>query len=131
MDHPARVRIADGLADLDERLEQLPLQLEPVGGLAGPAAMELGDGVAEGLPSQEPHRVERLIVLLAAGQLVDRDDIGVFELAGDLRFLEESAPGFGARGRRGLDFLERDVAIQVGVVRDPDLARVRLRHAGA
>ena len=122
VDHPPRVRIADRLTDLDERLEQLPLQLEPVRRLARAAAMELGNGVAQGLTPHETHGVKRLVVFLAASQLVDRDDVGVLELAGDLRFLEESPPGFGAQARRGLDFLEGHVAVQVGVVCNPDLA---------
>ena len=131
MDDPARVGIPHRLADLDERFEQLPLQLEPIGGLAGAATMKLGDRIAQGLPSQKTHRVERLIVFLATGQLVDRNDVGMLELAGDLRFLQEPAPRFGVGRRRRFDFLEGDVAIQIGVVGDPDLAQAALRHAAA
>ena len=58
--------------------------------------MEFGNGIAQRLAPDETHRVKRLIVFLAASQLVHRDDIGVLELAGDLHFLEESPPRFGA-----------------------------------
>ena len=123
MDDPTRVRIPHRLTDLHERLEQLALELETVSRLAGPATMKLGDRVAQVLPSQKAHRVERLIVFLAPGQLVHRNDVGMFELAGDLRFLEEPAPRFRIGDGRGLDFLECDIAIEIGVVGDPDLAQ--------
>ena len=89
MDDAARMGVADRLTDLRERLEQLPLQLEPVGGPASTATMKFGDGVAKRLPAQEAHGVERLVVFLASCQLVDRNDVGMLELAGDLRFLQE------------------------------------------
>ena len=88
--------------------------------------MKLGDRLAEGLATDEPHGVERLVVFLAAGQLVDRHDVGMFELAGDLRFLEEPSPVSRVRGRLGLDLLERDLAVEVGVAGEPDLAEAPL-----
>ena len=90
---------------------------------SGAATVVLGDRAAEGPPSDEPHRIEGLIVRLATRKLIDRYDVGVLELAGDLSFLEEPAPRVGLRCMRGLNFLQRDVAIEVDVVHHPDLAQ--------
>ena len=127
MDHPARVGIRHRLTDLHKRLEQLPLKLEAIRGLAAPPAMEFGDRQPQGLPSQKTHRVERLIVLFSSCQLVYGHDVGMLELAGDLRFLQEPAPRFGIGLRRRLDLFECDVAIEIGIVGDPDLAEPPFR----
>ena len=122
---PRRVRVADRLADVDERLEQ-PGQLQRVGRPGGATRVVIGDRLAEGAAADEPHGVERLVVLGPAGQLVDGDDVGVFELPGDLGLLEEPPPHLGVVGLLGLDLLEGDLAVEVGVAGDPDLAQAPL-----
>ena len=123
MDDPARVRVSHRLTHLHERFQQLPLQLKAMSGLARAATVKLGDRVAQGLPAEKAHRVKRLIVFLPPGQLIHRHDVGVFELARNLRFLQEPAPRLRIGDRRRFDLLECDVAIEVRIMGDPDLAQ--------
>ena len=60
--------------------------------------MVVGDGLAERLAADQAHGVEGRGALLAAGDLVDGDDVGVLELAGQLGLLEEALPGLAAAG---------------------------------
>src|SRR5262249_21648078 len=57
-----------------------------------------------------------------AGQFVNGDDARVFELAGDLRLLEEARLERGVLGALGPQLLQGDVPAQVVVVRQPDAA---------
>ena len=120
VDHAPAMGVADRLADVDEGRQQL-LELAVIGRAA--VAVELGDRLAERPAVDEFHRVERMVVLLAAGELIDRHDVGVLELAGDLRLLEEASPVLVVAGLIREDLLERDHAVEVAVAGDPDLPR--------
>ncbi len=111
------------VADPDERLDQG----QEVGttGLAGGAfAVIVGDRVGKGSAADEPHGVvgaAALCARLAAGQLVNRHDAGMVELAGDPGLLEKSPKQGVVVGPVGTQLLEGDLAVHRRVAGQPDL----------
>jgi len=84
------------------------------------------DRLGERLAADEFHRVERLVVLAASGEFVDRHDVRVLQLARDLRLLEELPPRLRVLRLLRLQFLEGHFAVQVLIAGDPDLAKPAL-----
>ncbi len=125
VDDAVRVGVVEGLADADEGLQQFragqrvftPLLAAPV---------VLADGLAQRLAADEAHGVERRPAFFGAAEFVDRHDVGVLKLPGDLRLREEAPPHLRVGSALGPDLLEGDVPLQVVVARDPDLAEAAL-----
>jgi len=84
------------------------------------------DGFGQRAPFDEAHGVERLLVLGPPGQLIDRNDAGVLQLAGDPSLLQEAGRGVGVVGTFGAELLESNLAAQVPVAGQPDLANAAL-----
>jgi hypothetical protein len=107
VEHPALVGVVDGLADLHEACEQLAECHELLAGGAGvlQVAVEVEHRVAQGLPLDELHRVERAVVTVEA-QAVDRHDERVVEAAGDLGLEQEAGPHLSTAGGCVLHLLE-------------------------
>ena len=84
--------------------------------------MKLGNLLAQRPPFDKSHGVERMVVLLAAGELIHGNDVGMFQLPGHLRFLQEPAESADVGGPVDADFLQGDLAVEVGIVRQPDPA---------
>ena len=80
----------------------------------------IAHGVAQGLAPDETHRVERRLALLPPRDLVDRDDVRVLELAGELGFLQKPLPRLGVLRAFGADLLEGHVAVEVVILGDVD-----------
>ena len=76
----------------------------------------------EAVALDEPHRVERAAVGVVA-QAVDRDDPGVLQPAGDLGLQQEPRAAVGSSACCVVDLLEGDLAVQLVVEGDEDLAR--------
>ena len=119
VDDPARVRIGHGVADRDEGIQQRR-QLERIGLARQPLVVVVAGGFAQGAALDEAHGVKRLPAVPRADQLVNRNDPGMFELAGDLCLLEEARPERGVLGVLGPQLLEGNVPAQVAVVSQPD-----------
>src|SRR5580693_799826 len=87
--------------------------------------MKRRDRFPEAVALDEPHGVERAAGEVVA-QAIDRDDAGMFQLAGDLGLLDK--PGAAVRfvGVSVLDLLERDRAVELLVKRDRDLTEAPL-----
>ena len=93
--------------------------------------VERGDGVLEAVAPDEPHGVVRPAVVVGA-QAVDRDDPGVLQPAGDLGLDEEPGPAGRVVGVAVVDLLEGDLAVQLLVEGDEDVAQAApWRGAGA
>ena len=82
--------------------------------------MEIGNFLGERPPLDEPHGVERMVVLFAAGELIHGNDVGMFQLPSHLRFLQEPAESADVGGPIDADFLEGDLAVEVAIVSQPD-----------
>ena len=54
--------------------------------------------------------------------VVDRDDAGVFELPGEPGFVTEAVNRRFGTSQTGLDLLQRYIAIELGIKRQPDFA---------
>src|SRR5262249_7618009 len=120
VDDSARVGVGDGVADADEGVEQVG-EIEGASRADVALAVVVLDGLAEGAAADEAHGVVRLLVRVA-GQLVDGNDPRVFELAGDAGLLEEALADHGAIAAVGAQLLEGNLAAQLGVMGQPDLA---------
>ena len=116
MDDAARMGIGDGLADGVEAAKEFA-EDERIGG-----GVVVGDDGVERAAFDEAHDVVGLSVVIAA-ETVDRDDGGVFELAGDLGFVEEAFLEREVVGVLGEDLLEGDFAVDVFVTRQVDQAQ--------
>ena len=99
------------------------LKLQPIVLSLAPLLVIAGDCLTERPAPDEPHGVERLVVFRSPAELIDRDDVGVLELAGDLGFLEEPALCVGVLRAIAFDLLESDLAVEVGVAGEPDPAQ--------
>ena len=84
--------------------------------------MKGGDGFHEAVTFDESHGVERPAIGVVP-QAIDRDDAGVFELAGDLRLLDEPSAAVGVVGAAILDLLESDGSVEFLIQGDGDLPR--------
>ena len=87
--------------------------------------MERGDGLLEVVAPDEPHGVIGPAVGVVA-QAVDGDDPGVLQAAGDLGLDQEPGAAVGVVGVVVEDLLEGDLAVQLGVEGDEDLAQAAL-----
>src|SRR5262249_6083677 len=76
--------------------------------------------------ADEPHRVEGPTIARSSGQLVYGHDPGMLELPGDLRLLKKACRQHRIGRPLGLKLLERDVAAEVAVERQPDLGEAAL-----
>ncbi len=114
VDHAAAVGVGDGVADPEEGPQERP-EFERVELALGAATVELLDRLREGAALDEPHRVERLAALAGPHELMDRDDVGVLELAGDLGLFQETGPDDRIIRLLGPQFLEGHLATKVGV----------------
>jgi len=125
MNDAPRVGIGDRVADVDDRLQQPP-EFESRR-RARPALLVVRfDGVAQRLAVDKPHRVERVSAVLVAGQFVHRHDVGVLQLARDLRLTDEPPQRLVGRLLVGANFLQRHVPAQVLVKRQPDSPQAAL-----
>jgi hypothetical protein len=125
MENPSAVRVVDGVADGDEPGEEL-VERQGVAErrrvLDLVRLLELLDRGLEAVAADEPHRVVRSAVGIAA-QAVDRDNSGVFEPSGDLGLENEPELAIGLASMSFLDLLQRHLAVQLGVDGDVDLAQ--------
>jgi hypothetical protein len=126
MDHALAVRKGEAVADLlengEQRRERVFLHR------LGHALREELEDLFERDAAHELHRVERLIVLVHA-QLVNRHDVRVLELAGDLRFLDEAGDVVG--GTVVEHHLHRHGAADRRFLRVEDRAHAALRDDSA
>ena len=121
MNHAARVGVRDGVANRHQRAQQTE-KLQRVGSTGRTSVVIGARGLVQGLALDQPHRIEVLLIDGALRQLVHRNDSGMLELPGDLRFSQESRPSGAAAGLLGLEFLQGHVATQVVVAREPHLS---------
>ncbi len=121
MQHAARVRVVDGIADVHEPPEQLvQLQRPPAGvGLQRLVAVEVFDGFFEAVAADEPHGVIGPAVTVGP-EAVDRDDPGMLQSAGDLGLQQEPLAAGRVVGVIVEDLLQRHLAMQLGVQRHED-----------
>ena len=113
----ARVRVGQRLAHIHEDIQQ-PRQRQLVF-VAGSQLLVLPtERLRERFALDQLHRVERPA---AAIHFVDRHDVGMLQLPSDLRLFDQP-PHRLRRGRAGLHFLERDLAREFVVPRQPDFA---------
>jgi hypothetical protein len=120
VDDAAGVGEVDGGAGLEEDLDAGAEV--GIGGLALVVGLtDVGDDALEGLAADELHGVaDGAVVAVLEG--VDGDDAGVVELGAD-RDLGVEAAGRGVLGAEGLaDALDGDVALEVEIAGDVDLA---------
>jgi hypothetical protein len=125
--HPAGMRVVDGIADVGEPPQQLAqLQRSPAGvGLQRRIGSEPVDGLLETIPADEPHGV--IGAAIAVGpQPVNGDDPRVLQPAGDLGLAEKPLAAFGVVGVIIEDLLQRHLAVQLGVQGDEDGAEAAL-----
>ena len=125
VDDPPAVRVGHGVAGGDQAAGAAagrPARARVGSCLLRVRAMEPLDGGLERLPLDEPHRVVRPAVGIAA-QPVDRHDPRMLEPARDLGL--EHEPRLAVRVVRvvGLELLEGDLAVELAVERDEDLAQ--------
>src|SRR5262249_14861672 len=106
MDHAARMRVGDGLTDLQVDLQETLA----VGGAVLAFREERGERAA----LDELHREIGTARALEA-EVVDGHDAGVLELAADLRLLDESIEDRGVAEVVLAQELHRDVAAEVRV----------------
>ena len=122
VDDPARMRVGHGVADADERRQQVD-QPDRVGLAGGPLLVIGPDRLAQGAAPDEPHGVIRRIAL---AQLVDRHDPRVLELRRDLGLVEEPRADDRVVGLVGAQLLQRDLAAERAVAGQPDPAHAPL-----
>ncbi|MFO0844248.1 MAG: hypothetical protein U0797_17935 [Gemmataceae bacterium] len=120
VDDAARVGVGDRVADRNEGVQQ-GRQVERVGLAGGSLLVERGRRLGQRAPLDEAHGVERSAVG-GPGQLVDRDDAGVLQLAGNSGFLKEAGGERGVLGPLGPQLLQGDVAAEAAVVGQPHAA---------
>jgi hypothetical protein len=89
------------------------------------AAVEPRDRLLEVVPLDEAHGVKRPAVGVRT-EPVDRHDAGVLQAAGYLRLQDEAAAAVGVVGMERLDLLESDLAVQLLVKGDENLAQAPL-----
>ena len=119
MDHPAEVRKRYAVAHLQEHLEKLT---ERVCFLSIPGGSQY---FRQRTPLDEFHReVDR--ALLITPEFVDGNDVGMFELPGNLGLLDEPRPLAGMFGRSRQQPLHRDLAPDVLLDAQNDLAHPAL-----
>ena len=120
MDHAPAVRVGDRVAHVDESAQQLAERQGALGrvaiGIEVSLVKALG-GLFQALTADEPHGVKRPS-FFAGAQAVDRHDAGVFQPAGHLGLDQEPRAAGGVVGVLGLDLLERDLAVQLGIQSD-------------
>ncbi len=116
MDHAAGVGVGEGLADGDEAAEEFA-EDDGVG-----EGVVFGDMGVEGAAADEAHDVIGVAGGVGA-EGIDRDDRRVFELAGDLGFIEEAFfEGF-VVGMLGEDLLKGDFALDEFIAGEIDEAQ--------
>ena len=109
-------RIVNRVADVHEGIEQLR-QLERIGLARFPPFVIRLESLLERLATQKPHGVIRLPGVVATFELVDGDNIGMFQLAGDPCFTDEAPSGGGVGRLVGANVLQRDFALQIRIER--------------
>ena len=120
-DAPA-VGVVDRLADRDKPGDELAELQRMVGVLLGLwIGVDPLDRGFEGIAPDEPHRVIRLAVGVAA-EAVDRDDPRVFQPSGDLGLEDEAELAVSLVEVLLLDLLEGDLAVKLGVECEIDFA---------
>jgi hypothetical protein len=129
MDDASTVRVGDRVADLDEDLEP---RLQGVLGVVGPACLEHRRGLVEQLLElfalHELHCIgQRRVPPIEA---VDRHDVRVVELGGDLHLADEALQERAVSRGLGQDGLERDRAAQDRVAGQADRAHRALAELG-
>ena len=106
---------------------QEAVEFKPPGRPRLQSAVVVMDRRMERPPLDESHRIERPIVRASASQLIDRDDPGMLELAGDFRLLDEPLSDEGTRiPSIGPQLFEGHLATHMNVVRQPYLADTTL-----
>jgi len=106
MDHPGPVCGGDGLADLQEVGQQARQ--------VGASLLTVGENVLEGLAGEQLHHDERL-PLRRQGKLVDRDDAGMSELAGEPGLAEKPAQSGGPSPLLPIHELDGHAPLELGV----------------
>ena len=106
VDHPPGVRVGDRLGDVEEDRQEPGMVARRV----GPLVHHLGQG-----PALDQLHGEVGPPVGEGAQLVDRDDAGVLELAGDLGLLDEAAEQLGVAAVAFQEHLDGEVAAQVVV----------------
>ncbi len=118
MQHAPAVRVGDRVADRDEPIQEMPALKV----LAAPAVVPGRlDRLAKRMTPDELHGVIRAAVGILA-QPVNRDNAGMFQTAGDLGLDQEPGPAVGSMRVSRLDFLQSDLAAELLVERDEDVA---------
>ncbi len=116
--------ISDRVADVQKPAQQL-LQFEDAGtGICTGIRVfvEPGDRVPEAVSFDEPHGVIGTPLTINA-QTIDRYDTGVFQPAGNLGFEQKACPALWLVGMLDANLLVRNLAVQLDVLGDEDLAQ--------
>ena len=113
MDDAARMGVGDGLADGVKSAEEFT-EDDGIG-----SGVVLLDDFIEGAAFDEAHDIIGIAGFIDS-ERVDRDDGGMFELSGDLGFVEEAFFEGSVVGVLGKDLFERDFAFDVLVARQVD-----------
>src|SRR5262245_22020270 len=87
-----------------------------------PHVMEAGDGFFKAVAADEAHGVEGAAVAILP-ESIDGDNARMLEPTGDLGLEHEARPALRIVRPIELDFLERDLAIQLLVLGDENLAQ--------
>src|SRR5262249_12545352 len=125
--HPPAVRVGYRVADVEEPLQEPPqLQGAGAGTIVGARRLRAVDGRLQALAADQPHGIIRTAVAVHP-QSVDGHDAGVLEPAGDLGLPEEAGTALRVVGVGGADLLEGDLAIELGIPRNEDLAEAAAR----
>ena len=83
--------------------------------------MQVGDRFLQAVPANEPHHIERPAVV-ELSEAVDGHDRRVLQTPGDFGFHQKPLSAFRLRGEPRLDFLQRDLTVQLCVQGDRNLA---------
>ena len=118
--HTARMCIANCVADRHECIQQ-SLKFQWILNSLGSPPMVVLQCLAQRLSAHKTHRVIRLLGFFVFNELVDRNDVGVFKLPGDLGFLLQPQKRFLILRQIGQHFLQSDLAIQLAIGRQPHL----------
>ena len=97
-------------------------------GVGGAIIVALAVAVILGLFNDSPWFVNESMTVNcdSSPETIDWDDARVFQATGDFRFNDESKLLFLVVGKPGLDFLERDLAMQLKILGNKNLPKTSL-----
>ena len=125
MNHAARMRIGNRVADRDKRAEQRD-QAEGLFFACPPRPMVISRCLNECPPAHEAHAVERRARPRGGDKFIDWHDPRMLELAGDLRLLKKPAAHPAVLEQLRPKRLQCHFPVELLVARPPDLADAAL-----